>query len=52
MKNPKTTIFGIIAAIGGYLSTSATGKLQIIGQIAAGIGTFLMGGLAADAKKD
>jgi hypothetical protein len=51
MKNPKTTIFGIIAAIGGYLATSTTGTLQIIGQIAAGIGTFLMGGAAADAKK-
>jgi uncharacterized membrane protein len=49
MKNAKTTIFGTLAAIGGYLSTSTTGTTQIIGQLFAGLFTFLMGASAKDA---
>jgi len=52
MKNPKTTIFGLLAAIAGYFATAGTGKLQVIAQAVAGISTFLLGGAAADSKKD
>ena len=50
MKNYKTTICGIMAAIGTYLSTSQTGWLQILGQLMAGAGTLLLGYQAADKK--
>jgi hypothetical protein len=52
MKNPKTTIFGLLAAISGYFATASTGKVQIIAQTIAGLSTFLLGGVAADSKKD
>ena len=44
----KTTICGVIAAIGTYLSTSQTGWLQILGQVLAGVGTLLLGYSAKD----
>jgi len=50
-KNPKTTIFGLIAAVASYFATSGTGKAQIIGQAVAGVATFLLGAVASDAKK-
>lgn len=50
MKNPKTTIFGLLAAIGGYFAAAGTGTIQIIGQAVAGICTFLLGGAAQDSK--
>lgn len=50
MKNPKTTIFGLLAAVGGYLATSTTGTLQVIGTIGSSIFTFLLGGASQDAK--
>lgn len=49
MKNWKTTVGGILAAIGSYLVNSQTGVLNIIGQIAQVIGIFLVGATAADA---
>jgi hypothetical protein len=52
MKNPKTTIFGLIAAISGYFATAGHGKVQIIAQAITGIATFLLGGAAMDSKKD
>jgi hypothetical protein len=52
MKNPKTTIFGLLAAISGYFATAGTGKIQVIAQAIAGISTFLLGGAAQDSKKD
>jgi hypothetical protein len=52
MKDVKTTIFGLIAAISGYFATAGTGKVQIIAQAIAGISTFLLGGAAADSKKN
>ena len=52
MKNPRTTIFGLLAAISGYFATAGTGKIQVIAQAVAGISTFLLGGAAADSKKD
>lgn len=52
MKNPKTTIFGLIAAIGLYLAHNTVGTIQVIGQIAASVGTFLTGAAAPDAKSN
>jgi len=52
MKNLKTTIFGLLAAIGGYFATSGTGTLQVIGQTVAGISTFLLGASAKDASNN
>jgi UDP-N-acetylmuramyl tripeptide synthase len=48
MKNGKTTIFGALAATCGFLGTQS-GILGIIGQIGAGLFTFLMGASAKDA---
>ena len=36
MKNWKTTVGGILAAIGSYLVNSQTGVVNVIGQIAQG----------------
>ena len=52
MKNRKTTIFGLLAAISGYFATAGTGKVQVIAQAIAGLSTFLLGNAAADSKKD
>jgi hypothetical protein len=50
MKNPKTTIFGLLGAIGTYLATNTTGKIQVIGSIVASVGAFLTGASAQDSK--
>jgi biopolymer transport protein ExbB/TolQ len=50
MKNLKTTIFGLLAAIGGYFASNSTGKIQGAGQIVATISTFLLGASAQDSK--
>jgi len=50
MKNIKTTIFGLLASIGGYFATNSTGKLQSAGQIVSTISTFLLGASAQDSK--
>ena len=49
MANWKTTIAGIIGAIGVYLQTQ-TGWLQIAGQLLSGVGMILLGHSAADKK--
>jgi hypothetical protein len=51
MKHPRTTIFGLLAAIGSYFATSTTGKAQLIGQAVSGIATFLLGASATDQKE-
>jgi hypothetical protein len=51
MKNPKTTIFGLLTAVATYLSTNSSGKVQVIAQAVAGISTFLLGAVSSDAKK-
>ena len=51
MKNPKTTIFGLLTAVATYLSTNSTGKVQVIAQAVAGLSTFLLGAVSSDAKK-
>jgi hypothetical protein len=52
MKNAKTTIFGLLSAIGGYFAMNSTGKLQIVGQAVAGISTFFLGAAAKDADNN
>ena len=49
MANAKTTIFGALAAICGYLQTQA-GTIGVVGQLGAGLFTFLMGASAKDAS--
>jgi hypothetical protein len=49
MKNWKTTLGGILAAVGSYLVNSQTGVINVIGQIAQVIGIFLIGAAAQDA---
>ena len=51
MKNWKTTLGGVLAAIGTYLTNSQTGVLNVIGQIMSIVGTLLLGTAAADYKK-
>jgi hypothetical protein len=52
MTNVKTTIFGLLSAIGGYFAMNGTGKIQVIGQAVAGISTFLLGASAKDASNN
>lgn len=47
MKNWKTTIGGIVAAIGTYFQ-SQEGWQQILGQVLSAIGLILLGHSAAD----
>jgi len=47
--NWKTTIGGILAAVGSYLVNSQTGILNLVGQVAQVIGIFLVGAMAQDA---
>jgi hypothetical protein len=49
MKNIKTTIFGALAAICGYLQT-VPGTAGQVGAIGVGVFTFLMGATAKDAS--
>ena len=49
MKNWKTTIGGILAAVGSYLVNTQVGVLNVVGQIAQVIGIFLVGLTAQDA---
>ena len=50
MKNPKTTIFGALAAACSVLSTQP-GIAGVIGTIGSSLFTFLLGHSAQDAKK-
>ena len=47
MKNYKTTICGLLAAIGTYLQTQQ-GVLQVVGQIMSAVSLFLLGAAAKD----
>jgi hypothetical protein len=47
----KTTIGGLLAAVGTFLVNSQTGVLNLIGQIAQAVGLFFLGFSAQDAKK-
>jgi hypothetical protein len=49
--NWKTTIGGLLAAVGTFLVNSQTGVLNLIGQIAQAVGLFFLGFSAQDAKK-
>ena len=48
MKNWKTTLGGILAAIGSYLVNSQVGWANVIGQVAQAVGLFLVGAAAQD----
>lgn len=48
MKNWKTTLCGALTAIGVYLTNQSDPKLNLIGQVLVGAGTFLMGMVAKD----
>lgn len=50
MKNWKTTLGGILAAIGQYLINSEAGWLNIAGQVISGIGLLLLGAAAQDSS--
>lgn len=51
MKNWKTTLFGIVTALGATLSQSDDLTLQAIGNILLPIGTLLTGYFAQDTQK-
>jgi uncharacterized membrane protein YeaQ/YmgE (transglycosylase-associated protein family) len=51
MNNPKTTIFGTVAAVAGTLATSLTGTAGLIAQIIAGLAGTLFAYHSADATK-
>ena len=52
MKNWKTTLGGVIAAVGTYLTNSQVGMLNVVGQVLNIIGVLLLGGAAADFKSE
>jgi urea transporter len=51
MQNWKTTLGGILAAVGSYLVSSQAGVLHVVGQVFSFVGTLLLGVAASDAKK-
>jgi hypothetical protein len=50
LKNWKTTLGGIISAVGLAMTTIADPVINTAGTIVAAIGTLLVGGAAADGK--
>lgn len=49
MKNWKTTVGGILAAVGSYLvNSNQTGWINILGQVCSAVGLLLLGGAAKD----
>lgn len=48
MKNWKTTVGGILAALGAYLVNSQTGVLNLVGQFCQAAGLFFLGISAQD----
>lgn len=48
MKNWKTTVGGILAAIGAFLVNSQTGWLNLVGQFCQAAGLFFLGFSAQD----
>ena len=48
--NLKTTLGGILAAVGSFLVNSQTGTLNLVGQICQVVGIFLIGAMAQDAR--
>lgn len=49
--NWKTTVGGILAAVGSFLVNSQTGWLNVVGQVAQAIGLFFLGASAKDAAR-
>lgn len=48
MKNWKTTVGGIMGAIGAVLITQDSANLKLIGSIMSAVGVFLLGASAKD----
>lgn len=48
MKNWKTTVGGLLAAIGSYLVNSQTGVWNLVGQFCQAAGLFFLGASAQD----
>ena len=48
MKSWKTTVGGILAALGAYLTNSQTGVLNLVGQFCQAAGLFFLGFSAKD----
>lgn len=48
MKSWKTTVGGILAALGAYLVNSQTGVLNLVGQFFQAAGLFFLGFSAQD----
>lgn len=44
----KTTVGGLLAAIGSFLVNSQTGALNLVGQICQAVGLFFLGASAKD----
>ena len=51
MKSWKTTLGGVLAALGAYLTNSQTGVLNLVGQIMQAVGLFFLGFSAQDTTK-
>jgi hypothetical protein len=50
MQNWKTTLGGVLAAIGSFLVNSQNGALNIVGQVCQAVGLFFLGAAAKDGK--
>ena len=48
MKNWKTTVAGILTAVGMYLQNNESGTLKLIGQVLSFAGSILLGFMAKD----
>ena len=46
--NWKTTLGGILAAVGSYLVNAQTGWVNVVGQICQAVGLFFLGASAKD----
>lgn len=48
MKNWKTTLGGVLAAVGAYMVNSQTGVMHLVGQVLQAVGLFFLGVSAQD----
>lgn len=48
--NWKTTLGGVLAAVGSYLVNSQTGWVNVLGQVCQAVGLFFLGASAKDAS--
>jgi hypothetical protein len=48
MKSWKTTVSGVLIAVGTWLTNNEDGNLKVIGQVLTFVGTVLLGFMAKD----